>query len=560
MTKDMYNLLRVPRNKGILGQEIFFIKNKNIIWSLKVEKNLLLGKYSLDEGQNWSPWLNLVFDYDGYFSFTIHGDNTLHLVCKNLKGNLIYIFWREEEVTAEILGENFLLNERIIYQTIVLDTNENLHLIYFTENPFEQIWRIKYSYKGESWNMPIVIDEGIGTGHNQGAASLAPDGTIHLIYQVFDNQKYQLIHIENNNYQWGNKKTITSSNRNNLSPSIIFDHNNTLHLTWIKSDGQNYRIMYRNKLKGGWMVGGWKNDKILSSKGVNAYSPTIGIIDHKVLIIWQQIDGIYECYSLNDGESFSNPAFKNNYDKLVQRNFVSLDLYRKYNLNSITSFDTGSTSVALLATLFQNDDKEITLNLPEQKNKRELVLPNMEHLSIDYGQKDLEEYLNKINGNFHHLFFETEDVRLTNIQMRETIEEKSQLITVLNTKLLEKEAEKVVLKDNEKKLIALVDNLKKDLNNKKFEYEENKTILNQTILGFEENKKFLENTLKEIKEDNNSLQKLHHQDQHSNKELIKQITMKNLIISELEEREENLKGEIELLKNTPLWKKLIRGS
>lgn len=556
MTESIYHPLRTPRNKGILGQDLFFIKNKNIIWSLKVKESLLVGKYSTDEGQNWGPWMNLVFDFDGYFSFTIDGDNILHIICKNLKDNIVYVFWKKDEINVDVLERDFLLNERLVYQTLVLDKTKTLHLIYFTENPFDQLWHIKHSYKEEDWTLPCVVDEGIGIAQKQGAASIAPDGKIHLIYQVFDKLKYQLVHIENINNQWGNKKIITSSTRNNLSPSIIIDHNNTLHLTWIRSDGLNYRIMYRNKAEGGWMVGGWKNDQTLSSKGLNAYCPAIGIINNKVLIIWQQIDGIYECYSLDNGESFSDPTFKKSHDKFIQKNFISLDLYHNHNLSSITNFDTASTSIALLATLFQNDKTDSLVNLPDKANKQELTLPNMEHLSIDYGQKDLQHYINKINSNFNDLFFQTEDVRLSNLQMKETIKEKAHLIAELETKLLAKEVNKMFQNTTEKKQSALISELQKDINQKNIDCEETKKQLDIALNNLKESENNFNNTLQKLKVNNIALQKLLSKEQESKHGLKEELTQKDMLISELKEKIKNLTTEIHFLKKLPFWKRI----
>ena len=134
----------------------------------------------------------------------------------------------------------------------------------------------------------------------------------------------------------------------------------------------------------------------------------------------------------------------------------------------MATFDTGSTSVALLATVFQEEEgseEEVLLNLPELKESN--------YPSIDFGQKGLEEQLQKINGNFKKMYFETEDVRLTNLQMKETLEEKNKEIEILTQKVSQKTQEIEKISKEQRVSEQILEKLKENILKNNKEYEEN---------------------------------------------------------------------------------------
>lgn len=146
-------LLRIPRNRGILGQEIFFIKNKDYLWCLRIKEGKLWGKMSLDLGENWLDWQVLLTDYDGYFSFNFNGQDALHLLCKKTTGEIAYILWQGQEFTVNILKDGYLDQEQVTYQNILIDEEDRVHLLYFTENKREKIWKIKYTIReNQEWS------------------------------------------------------------------------------------------------------------------------------------------------------------------------------------------------------------------------------------------------------------------------------------------------------------------------------------------------------------------------------------------------------------------------
>ena len=541
-------LLRIPRNRGILGQEIFFIKNKDYLWCLRIKEGKLWGKMSLDLGENWLDWQVLLTDYDGYFSFNFNGQDALHLLCKKTTGEIAYILWQGQEFTVNILKDGYLDQEQVTYQNILIDEEDRVHLLYFTENKREKIWKIKYTIReNQEWSKPVVLDYGVGPGLEQGTAAFDLDGTLYLIYQIYQEGIYQFVIREKkpNSIFWEDKSIITGSKRSNLNPCLVIDEKGTLHLVWVRSDGMNYRVIYRQKTRGGWMVGGWQEDRELSLPGYNCYSPTIGILDKKVVVIWQQVDGIYKAVSLDEGRTFAKPELQERYQGLLYKNIITLDAYKTQGLNTMATFDTGSTSVALLATVFQEEEgseEEVLLNLPELKESN--------YPSIDFGQKGLEEQLQKINGNFKKMYFETEDVRLTNLQMKETLEEKNKEIEILTHKVSQKTQEIEKISKEQRVSEQILEKLKENILKNNKEYEENLNSKKNRIKVLDGEKKNLQEKL--VKANEIII------------ELREKLEKKEEIIKNNSIREENLKkelknvqGELEKYIKQPFWRKIF---
>jgi len=396
---ETYNqIFRASRNQGIFGQKKFMIKNKNYIWILENIDTKLWGRCSIDEGHSWLDWQELVSDYNGFFSFTICDENKLHIICKNSKGHIQYCCWQGEKIAGDLLGDKWVEEERVIYQTIFIDNRGNIHLLYFTENPIEEFWRIKYCFKGDGqWNLPEVIDYGFGYCQNHGTVALGSAGTIYLIYQTFRNNNYQLVYRERypNTNQWSDKATITTPTKSNMSPSLDIDEKGNLHLTWLWLDGMNLRVMYRRNSRGGWLVGGWQKSQCLSLPEVNCCSPIIGVLENRIEVIWWQKDGIYQCISYDKGQSFSEPILHQKYQKLANKSGFLIDLNKKQGLD-LAAFDIGSIFDASLSTGFkgiENEEKtEIIQSLhKELSEKEEQLVKQMKKVKI------LEKFVQKAN-------------------------------------------------------------------------------------------------------------------------------------------------------------------
>ncbi len=545
------------KSSGLLGQDVLYIKNQNNMWWLRVTDGQLWGRKSIDRGHSWNQWITLVEDYHGFFSFTLGGESMLHMSCKGSGGALVYICWQEDEILADTLAEEWLDQGRIIYQSILVDGEGAVSIIYFTDNPIEHLWQIKHAPReNDRWDLPTIVDQGVGPGQNQGACAVDQQGKIHLVYQTYQDNKYQLAYRDRDKStrSWSEKAVITDADRSNLYPCAVVDQQGTFHLTWIRSDGMNYRVMYRRKTRGGWMVGGWQKEMFLSQAEVNSYNPIIGITQEEVLVLWQQLDGIFKCVSYDQGKSFKDPVLQEKFEKLNYKNLLSIDSYKNKGLTTMETFNTGSTAIALLATIYEqqlDEEMEPIVALTQLQEGNSLSLTNGEYLAQDYGQKGLAQYLKKIDGNFQKLVFETEDVRLTNLQMKETMVEQAAKITAANQELEEANSNLSSAKANAQALQKVLDSLKQAVSRG----EREKKALAEEKIKLEKKLRQQEGKISALQNQQETLhQQLELQEKENSKhlkELVKELDLKVKRIRELEDT-------IEQMNNAPLWQKLLR--
>lgn len=531
-------LSTTPKNKGLFGQDSLVVKNRNYVWSLKIMGPSLLGRFSKDNEESWSETLKLAIDYHGFFCFTISDINTLHILYKNSQGDTVYIQWKDTYIFVENLSQKINEYENITYHTILANQN-NIYLIYFTQDSINSLWKLKYCSKNsKDWTSPIVIDEGSGNSTLQGTAAIEPSGKIHFIYPICSKSKYQLIY-KNKNFDstsWSDREIIANCDKSNLNPYMVIDSKNTLHLVWLRSDGRNYRVMYRKKTQGGWMVGGWSKSRYLSSSGSNAYSPIIGITANKIIVLWRQTEGIYQAVSLNDGISFDSPTLKIHSNNILFKNVFSIDFLSNPGLHSISSFDTGHTTIAFLTEIFQINTEEnlveTNLELNPEKSNLEIIISNPEGLTIKSDSNMLKQDLSRINNTIQNLIFRTEDVQLTNLQMEETILEYENAFKILNNTLSEKSLKLKKLEEKNLYLESLLATLK---NNIKKPNSENKSLKQQNI----------------------SLSKKLSYMEQINKDLLKKLQQKEELQKNLNNSIDMYKRELNNIKNSSFWKKLF---
>ncbi|MDK2822463.1 MAG: hypothetical protein PWQ67_850 [Clostridia bacterium] len=530
------------QREGVFNRHIFSIKNKKNVWVLKIIENKLWGKYSWDAGCTWLDWQELISDYNGLFSFTISDENKLHIVCKNNNENIQYCCWQGQKITVDLLDHKWISQEKINQQKILIDSKGNVNLFIFTEKLSGDFWKIKYCFKSDGlWSPPEEIDYGLGSNLNQGAVALDLEGTIYLIYEVFKNGYYQLIyrkkHFSLN--QWSEKIPITASLGINLNPYLIIDKKGTMHLTWVRSEGMNLRVLYRRKLRttGAWMVSGWQKEQYLSEPKDYCYSPVVNIIENRVEVYWQQREGIFQSISNDSGLNFSEPFLKERYQDLAKYEHILLDTDKIPYFNQ-TTFDPGSTSAYLAISEFAGiemvEDNKVSNTQKKEENSESNS--SMSNLKLNEAWQELHKYLEKINGNFRRLLFEMDEIKMIDA-LKETIEEKTKHIEQLKMEIFEKEQQILKQKEKEQSLEKIIQKLKDSL------LEKNKEQITK--------KKFYEEELKTFQQENEKLKQSLETIQNLNEELRRKLAEKGAIISQLEKKEAEFKQQLQNMRNTP---------
>ncbi|KJS81106.1 MAG: hypothetical protein JM58_17720 [Peptococcaceae bacterium BICA1-8] len=458
----------IPGDNIILTGGSFSIKNKNHIWTMKQTGNGLWGRYTLNGGDSWSQWRELITDINAIFSFTISDENKVHLLCQNSREQILYCRWHEAEITVDSFDKRWLIDEKVTKQKIIIDHRKMVYLFLFTENSVHKTWQIKYCCKknGE-WSLPEIIDYGLGPNLSQGTVGLDSEGTIYLIYELFKNGNYQLIYRKKipSLDRWSDKVPIAASKEINLNPNILIDKKDIIHITWVRAEDMNLRVLYRRKTKnsGTWMVSGWEKERFLSEQEFNCYLPAMKTIEDEVEVYWQQKEGIYRSISQDNGLNFTEPILYQTYETLAGYKHILLDINNLQAFNP-ESFELNSTPVYLAITELVNHEFENT----KKNNMENNIMPNAKKSescsSIDnfrlYGAwKESHEYLEKINGNFRRLIFEMDELKLIN-SLNQTINKKIEVNEQLKLELLEKEEQLMKQKEREQRLENIVQKLK----------------------------------------------------------------------------------------------------
>jgi len=352
-------------NYGLLGFKEVVIKNKDKMWKLKVENNLLFGRVESSFMESTIDFQKLGIDFSGLFSLDICTHNELdelHFSYKNNKEQIIYRCFSEKN--ADVINVALEELEKVTFQKICLIGN-TVNLIAFTENQDTKKWRIYYCFKKDGiWSKIQIIDE--GWGYSPGTCSIvAHKNYLYLVYPVYDNGKYQLVYRVGIENEWSQRSVITVSEGMNISPSALVDEKGNLHVVWLRWGDLKFRVMYIRKFKtqGFWLRSGWTKEQCISSREGNCFLPIISEKNENIEIFWQNKDFVYY-YHVSEQKLclFKNILVKKN------RKSISLDLAKVPGIN-LTTIDPGSTSLSLLIENFDTGENIIpeTENIGEQK-------------------------------------------------------------------------------------------------------------------------------------------------------------------------------------------------
>jgi len=430
----------MDENYGILGFKEVVIKNKEKIWKLKAENNLLLGKAINNFTANSMEWQGLGEDFNGLIAFNICTDNELHCSYKNNKEQIIYRCFRENNADViNVVSEEL---EKVTFQKICIIGNK-VGLVVFTENHYKKKWRIYYCFKKEGiWSNPQIVDEGRGFSPGT-CAIVSHDQYLYLIYQIYDTGEYQLVYKVGMEKEWSQRSVITVSEGMNISPSALIDDNGNLHVAWLRWEGLKFKVMYKRKFKiqGFWLRTGWTKEQCLSSPEANCLLPVIVGRDENIEVFWQDKDLIY--YYLLAKQKLC--PLKN---ILVnkKKSSVSLNLEKVPGIN-LTTIDPGSTTLFLLT---ENFDHEDNINSPINNVSKKKVQYKLKKNKLNLLKEKIEEQNMVIERLEADLSQQKKQLKI--LREKENLQET--IIKELRDKLLKKSEEDLLKKNqfNEKKL------------------------------------------------------------------------------------------------------------
>jgi hypothetical protein len=93
----------------------------------------------------------------------------------------------------------------------------------------------------------IFFDAGLSSWHP--AAALAPDGTLHVVWDDYDGRSYNVLYRSNQGTNWSAPKLIAASPAFEAHAQIVSDSNGKLYVLW-EEDGENWGQHYLARTAG----------------------------------------------------------------------------------------------------------------------------------------------------------------------------------------------------------------------------------------------------------------------------------------------------------------------
>ncbi|MFZ7103663.1 MAG: hypothetical protein ACOWWO_13560 [Peptococcaceae bacterium] len=349
----------MEENYGLFGSNQLEIIGLGQEWTLKVEDGSF---YIYYPGE--SRFRELRKDFSGLFTMGVSPANHFYISYKNHLEQIICHSLGED--SPEIINIGLEKRDKITFQKIGF-SGDKMYVIIITENFQTKEWKIRCCFKRDGlWQDSFVIDKGWGNGPG-GCAAVTQGDVLYLIYQIYQKGKYQLVYRMGKESQWGLKSVITSSQGININPAALFDQEGNLHITWLRLEHMNARVMYTRKFKtkGVWLNSGWLKEQCISSKEGVSLSPLIYLNGAEIEIFWQENEYIHKYAAARQLTTQFMPV-----KYFAKRLALDIDQYPGIDLAAL---EPDSTAVFLLLKDAAGQQSGEEVNPPLSRERRKVI-------------------------------------------------------------------------------------------------------------------------------------------------------------------------------------------
>lgn len=397
----------------------------DFIWNLykNARGHLCIKKYDPDTAV-WSDEEVLVTDFREEYSLALGDNDNIHLIAEDSTGIFNYYFWDGSRWSKEV--QLFPRNPNSTSNLMLAVSAGCVHVTYLSKTEKAKVLVHQYKYAGQ-WSKPAIINT-IGEPCGNAVINSGTNGRIHLVAQEIDGDNYQLCHyaFDPGTNSWQYRYLLTKQQSSNkLDPCILSDRYNNLHLVWLKSDGMHLRVYYRRFRPGGWLVGGWGKEQVISPSQANAFSPILLNSNNRLITMWQQIDGIYYSTSLDWGDTWSNPEKEGQFKDFMKLNYQMGSKLKQEPLDLVRTFSATSPQLVLLAAYTYATRSLKEPEAPETSTEDSKALLRM-HNPKALVPKNLQQV--QSDTRLYKLTFAMEDVRLTTQQLGDTVKKQTRQI------------------------------------------------------------------------------------------------------------------------------------
>lgn len=321
------------------SQIIIRKSNKDILNFFSKNNILFYREFIFQRG--WKDSVKLIENLDDtMFDIKIDNKDNFYGIVITDNGEVLYLCNnKENEIKTKKLFIYDNNKYNLIYPFIkILDSR--LHIIYYiqnNENP--RVWALFHHYfDGNKWyenNIDFVFSYPFV---NPYFVTYNHDG-LNVFYLNIINGSEEIFISQFNPLQnsWSSPIQITETKNKKMYLNVLYDTSTLFHITWSEYFDNKLIVKYTNYSlnNGQFKISDIKDLSELS----NCSYPTFIKVNNTLWNMWVQLDKLYSCYSIDNGNSWSDPiidpkSYENNFIRYKFDSNYTADL-NNFKLNEV---------------------------------------------------------------------------------------------------------------------------------------------------------------------------------------------------------------------------------
>ncbi|MCT4565444.1 MAG: hypothetical protein N4A68_14170 [Maledivibacter sp.] len=288
----------------------------------------------------WDKPISIIEDLKhSQLDIKIDNNDFIYGIASNIKGEILYLFSNNNSIHLDTLFKYDINKYSVKYPYIEKFNNTITIAYYLHEIKHKREWMIAFHYfDGIKWSHKHIYSIKAFPIINPFLV-LIDDKYTNIFYFDLVNGKEEIFirQFSNNLKAWEMPIQLTNSNNQKLYLNVLKDKSGIYHITWSEFLKQNLVVRYlKVSLKENNF---FANDIISLSEPANCSFPTFVKTGDALWSVWTQMDKLYSCYSLDCGNTWSDPRIdtKSENSIFIRYRFLSnnhQDL-RNFNLNNI---------------------------------------------------------------------------------------------------------------------------------------------------------------------------------------------------------------------------------
>lgn len=343
----------------------YLLRNQQEI--LLVDYNPRSGLYYQNFKNGQSSKINSIMaNAVNHYSAALNERSQLHIVCKNVKNQIVSLIQTSTGFDKEILLDDFN-NTYEICNLHTLFIHNQQHLFYCASNPTTQSKELIHHIISKEPLPPqsVATIPVLTTSYD----CFIHNNILYLLVIVKEDQEYVLAIRSYDFYlkEWSPLEVVTSSNLPITHCKLCIDEKNIYHITFIEDRYGQYQLLYSRKKEEGF-----SSPRVLHATA-HPISPTFFIYHNTLWMNWIESGHLKMKCSVNQGEDFSAALpCSSSSTKMKPYHFVQSPNLKEKKLicNEMYAFDSPMPRLAVVSMLDMDNihpdlipNKELSLYL-----------------------------------------------------------------------------------------------------------------------------------------------------------------------------------------------------